>query len=45
VPPPAPEERGRWRINWDRLVLVAFVALQVAVVVAFLAAIVAIATH
>lgn len=38
--------RGRsWRINWDRLVLVAMLALQVVVVIALLAALVALATH
>jgi len=38
-------DRRRWHLNWDRLVLIAYVALQVTIVVAFLAAIVAIATH
>jgi len=38
-------DRRRWRLNWDRVSLIAFVALQVTIVVAFLAAIVAIATH
>jgi hypothetical protein len=37
--------RRTWRLNWDRLSLVAFLALQVTIVVAFLAAIVAIVTH
>jgi len=41
----AVDEQRRWRLNWDRLALVAFVALQVVVVIALLAALVAIATH
>jgi hypothetical protein len=39
------DHRRRWRLNWDRLALVAFVALQVTLVVVLLAALVAIATR
>jgi hypothetical protein len=45
VPPPPDDHGRRWRLNWDRLVLVSFVALQVVIVVAILAALVALATH
>ena len=39
------EHRRRWRLDWDRLVLIAFLALQLTLVVVLLAALVAIATR
>lgn len=39
------QRRRSWRVNWDRLVLIAFAALQVVVVIALLAAITALATR